>query len=130
MEVIHASLLSKPTMAENQAPRQTNWKSCPAWNQGSEFSSPGTYTATGQDKTLSQPDTCLGAHKLPDICIHVRPRATKNKAFCRNSSALLGKADILGSTHLERVEGKQVVPWPVGLHPQHTLWGAVEAGGA
>lgn len=106
---------SEPTTAENQALRQTNWKSYPAWNQGSEFLSPGTFTATGQDKPLSLPDILLGAHKLPDICVHVSPRATRNRTFCRSSSALLGKADILGSAHPKRVRAKRVVTWPMAL---------------
>lgn len=96
-------------MAENQAPRQTSWKSCPAWNQDPEFSSPGTDTATGQDGPQSQPDQLLGAHKLPDTCVLGSLQATKRRASCRSSSALLGKADILGAAHLKRVREMRVV---------------------
>lgn len=121
-------LPSEPTTAENQALRQTSWKSQPAWNRGSGFLSPGTfYIATGQDKPLSLPDILLGAHKLPDICVHVSPRATRNRTFCRSSSALLGEADILFSACPKKVRAKRVITWPVALCPRHGYWGVTWA---
>lgn len=72
---------SEPAMAENQAPRQTSWKSCPAWNQDPEFSSPGTDAAAAGRTGLRAARAILGARKLPGTCVLGGLGATKRGPF-------------------------------------------------